>query len=192
MDASDAQDVNLARAGDDTAFRRLVERHSRAVFQVAFRMTGSEPDAEDIVQDTFLKAYRELRRFESRSSFATWLHRIAVNCSYDLLRRRPRQQAEPLEAEGDTGASATVVEADAVNRPDRLAFSAEVQRRIHAAMQQLTPAERMAFALRHLEGRSIDEIGSLLGLQVSATKHSIFRAVQKMRRALTPLMDSRS
>jgi RNA polymerase sigma-70 factor, ECF subfamily len=190
MDASDAQDVNLARGGDDTAFRRLVERHSRAVFQLAFRMTGSEPDAEDIVQDTFLKAYRELRRFESRSSFGTWLHRIAVNCSYDLLRKRPRQLAEALDAEGEAGGPAIVVEADSVSRPDRLAFSGEVQRRVRAAMDELSPAERSAFVLRHLEGRSIEEIGSLLGLQVSATKHSIFRAVQKMRRALTPLMDS--
>jgi RNA polymerase sigma-70 factor, ECF subfamily len=190
MDASDAQDVNLARAGDDSAFRRLVERHSRAVFQLAFRMTGSEPDAEDIVQDTFLKAYRELRRFESRSSFGTWLHRITVNCSYDLLRKRPRQQAEPLDAEDGDGGPAFVVEADAVSRPDRVAFSGEVQERVREAMNQLSPAERSAFVLRHLEGRTIEEIGSMLGLQVSATKHSIFRAVQKMRRALTPLMDS--
>jgi RNA polymerase sigma-70 factor (ECF subfamily) len=190
MDATDAQDVNLARAGDDLAFRRLVERHSRAVFQLAFRLTGSEPDAEDVVQDTFLKAYRELQRFESRSSFGTWLHRIAVNCSYDLLRRRPRQQADPLDATAEDGGPALELEAAAVTRPDRQAFGAEVQRRVQAAMADLTPAERSAFVLRHLEGRSIDEIGSMLGLQVSATKHSIFRAVQKMRRALTPLMES--
>jgi RNA polymerase sigma-70 factor, ECF subfamily len=190
MDASDDQDVNLARTGDEAAFRRLVERHSRAVFQLAFRMTGCEPDAEDIVQDTFLKVYRELRRFESRSSFRTWLHRIAVNCSYDLLRRRPRQQAEALDAADQDGAPALAVEADAATRPDRLAFSSEVQRRVQSAMDGLTPAERSAFVLRHMEGRSIEEIGSMLGLQVSATKHSIFRAVQKMRRALTPLMES--
>ena len=80
------------------------------------------------------------------------------------------------------------LEADAVTRPDRLAFSAEVERRVRVAMDALTPAERSAFVLRHLEGRSVEEIGAALGLQVSATKHSIFRAVQKMRRALTPLM----
>lgn len=188
MDAIDAQDVTLARAGDEGAFRRLVERHSRAVFQLAYRMTGSEPDAEDVVQDTFLKAYRELKRFESRSTFGTWIHRIAINCSYDLLRKRPRQKADPLEVDDDQG-PALVVEADGVTRPDRLAFSAEVERRVRAAMNDLTPAERSAFVLRHLEGRSIDEIGTMLGLQVSATKHSIFRAVQKMRRALTPLME---
>jgi RNA polymerase sigma-70 factor (ECF subfamily) len=189
MDAIDVQDVNLARAGDEGAFRRLVERHSRLVFQVAYRMTGSEPDAEDVVQETFLKAYRELKRFEARSTFGTWLHRIAVNCAYDLLRKRPRQKADPLET-GDGQGPALALEADAVTRPDRLAFSAEVDRRVQAAMNDLTPAERSAFVLRHLEGRSIDEIGTMLGLQVSATKHSIFRAVQKMRRALTPLIEA--
>lgn len=189
MDANDVQDVNLARNGDEGAFRRLVERHSRSVFQVAFRMMGNEPDAEDVVQETFLKAYRELKRFEARSAFGTWLHRIAVNCAYDLLRKRPRQKADPLETEEGQGPALTL-EADELTRPDRLMFSAEVQRRVHAAMNGLTPAERSAFVLRHLEGRSIDEIGTMLGLQVSATKHSIFRAVQKMRRALTPFIEA--
>ncbi len=188
MDVMDAQDVELARSGDEGAFRRLVERHSRAVFQLAYRMTGSEPDAEDVVQDSFLKAYRELRRFESRSSFGTWLHRITVNCAYDLLRKRPRHKAEPLEPEDDESRALTL-EADAATRPDRLAFSAEVERRMRTAMDALTPAERSAFVLRHLEGRSIEEIGAALGLHMSATKHSVFRAVQKMRRALGPLIE---
>jgi len=188
MDTTDAQDVSLARGGDESAFRRLVERHSRTVFQLAFRLTGSEADAEDIVQDSFLKAYRELGRFESRSSFSTWLHRITVNCSYDLLRKRPRQKAEPLEPlEGEAAPVAALV-ADPIGRPDRLLYGAEVQRRVEMAMGTLTPAERAAFLLRHVEGRSIDEIGTTLGLQMSATKHSIFRAVQKMRRALAPLV----
>ena len=103
MDPNDVHDVTQAQSGDEQAFRRLVERHSRGVFQLAFRLTGSEPDAEDIVQDAFLKAYRELRRFESRSSFRTWLHRITVNCSYDLLRQRPRHKAESLDAEEGGG-----------------------------------------------------------------------------------------
>src|ERR687898_3261134 len=93
MDASDATAV-LARArqGDGDAFRALVERHSRRAFQLAFRMTGNEQDAEDVVQESFLRAYRQLGRFESRANFATWLHRIAVNCSIDLIRGRKNQE----------------------------------------------------------------------------------------------------
>jgi RNA polymerase sigma-70 factor, ECF subfamily len=190
MDANDAPDVTLAQAGDDQAFRRLVERHSRGVFQLAFRLTGSEPDAEDVVQDAFLKAYRELKRFEARSSFGTWLHRITVNCAYDLLRQRPRHMAESLDAAAGEDAQGGGIEpeADGTSRPDRLAFGAEVQGRVRAALDLLTPTERTAFVLRHLEGRSLEEIGETLGLRTGATKHSIFRAVQKMRRALAPFV----
>jgi RNA polymerase sigma-70 factor, ECF subfamily len=194
MDPNDAHDVAQAQSGDEQAFRRLVERHGRGVFQLAFRLTGSEPDAEDIVQDAFLKAYRELKRFEARSSFRTWLHRITVNCSYDLLRTRPRHKAESLdageggEAEGQSRGARVEPEADDTSRPDRLAFGAEVQDRVRTAMNLLTPTERTAFVLRHFEGRSLEEIGETLGLRTGATKHSIFRAVQKMRRALAPIV----
>jgi RNA polymerase sigma-70 factor, ECF subfamily len=196
MDGNDAHDVALAQAGDEQAFRRLVERHSRGVFQLAFRLTGSEADAEDIVQDAFLKTYRELKRFESRSSFRTWLHRITVNCSYDLLRQRPRHKAEPLDlgdaeaglGQGGWTGGGVEPEADETSRPDRLAFGAEIQGRVRTAMDLLTPTERAAFVLRHFEGRSLEEIGGALGLRLGATKHSIFRAVQKMRRALAPVV----
>jgi RNA polymerase sigma-70 factor, ECF subfamily len=197
MDPNDAHDVAQAQSGDEQAFRRLVERHSRGVFQLAFRLTGSEPDAEDVVQEALLKAYRELRRFEARSSFRTWLHRITVNCSYDLLRQRPRHKAESLDAdaggEADGGKAAggrIEPEAGDASRPDRLAFGAEVQDRVRTAMDLLTPTERTAFVLRHFEGRSLEEIGEALGLRAGATKHSIFRAVQKMRRALAPVVGS--
>lgn len=190
MDGNDAHDVTLAQAGDELAFRRLVERHSRGVFQLAFRLTGSEPDAEDIVQETFLKAFRELTRFEARSSFRTWIHRVTVNCAYDLLRQRPRHRAESLDAAGEDGAEGGGIEpeADGATRPDRLAFGAEVQDRVRTALERLTPTERTAFVLRHFEGRSLEEIGETLGLRIGATKHSVFRAVQKMRRALAPLV----
>lgn len=88
MTLSDAAVVALACDDDNEAFRALVERHGRAVFRLAHRMTGSRTDAEDIVQETFIRAYRQLSRFESRASFATWIHRIAVNCAIDLLRSR--------------------------------------------------------------------------------------------------------
>jgi RNA polymerase sigma-70 factor (ECF subfamily) len=190
MDENDARDVGQAQAGDELAFRRLVERHSRGVFQLAFRLTGSESDAEDIVQDTLLKAYRELKRFESRSSFRTWVHRITVNCAYDLLRQRPRHQAESLDAPAgqDVRGGGIEPEAEGSSRPDRLAFGAEIQECVRAALDLLTPTERTAFVLRHFEGCSLDEIGETLGLRMGATKHSIFRAVQKMRRALAPVV----
>jgi DNA-directed RNA polymerase specialized sigma24 family protein len=86
----EVQAVTRARGGDTEAFRFLVDRHSRGVFRLAFRMTGNEHDAEDVVQETFLKAYRKLSAFEERAQFGSWVHRIAANCAYDLLRARVR------------------------------------------------------------------------------------------------------
>src|SRR6266852_4379740 len=102
MDATEAAAV-LARArqGDSEAFRALVERHSQSVFRLAFRMTGNEQDAEDVVQESFLRAYRQLGRFESRANFGTWLYRIVANCSADLMRtkraRLDQSRPEPLD-----------------------------------------------------------------------------------------------
>ncbi len=84
--------VERAQSGDSDAFRLLVEQHSRAVFRLAFRMTGNEQDAEDVVQETFLRAYRQLDKYEARSSFSTWLYRIASNYSLDLIRMRKRHE----------------------------------------------------------------------------------------------------
>ena len=177
MRERDEAAVARARSGDADAFRELVERHSRAVYHVALRMTGNAHDAEDVVQDAFLKAYRQLDRFESRASFSTWLHRIAINCAVDLLRSRPKH--DHVEA-GDT------LEGSPMTSPERLTASVEAADRVQDAMARLTALERAAFVLRHFEGQSIAEIGKALGIRDNAAKHSIFRAVRKMRLALEP------
>ena len=102
MELSDSVAVAQARTGDSGAFRVLVERHSRNLFRLAYRMTGHQQDAEDVVQETFLRAYRQLSKFDDRASFGTWLYRIAANCSLDLIRARKRRaaQTEPAAEEG--------------------------------------------------------------------------------------------
>jgi RNA polymerase sigma-70 factor (ECF subfamily) len=188
MPQTDAATVALARDGNSEAFRTLVERHSRAVFRLAHRLTGNAHDAEDVVQETFLKAYKQLGRFESRANFSTWLHRIAVNCSIDLIRSRPHRETghEPMDLE-QFGATSEVHEA-AQKNPERLMLSTEVQERITGAMASLSRMERAAFVLRHFEGHSIEDISRQLGVKTNATKHSIFRAVRKMRGALEPFV----
>ena len=190
MSHTDAAAVALARDGDSEAFRALVERHSRAVFRLAHRMTGSPQDAEDVVQETFLKAYRQLSRFESRANFGTWLHRIAVNCSIDLIRSRPHREAGHDAPDLEQFGAAVEAGDAAGTSPERLMLSTEVHDRINVAMGGLSRMERAAFVLRHFEGRSIDEISAELGLKTNAAKHSIFRAVKKMRTALEPLVDT--
>jgi RNA polymerase sigma-70 factor (ECF subfamily) len=186
---TDAAAIARVRDGDRDAYRLLVERHSRSVFRLAYRMTGNEQDAEDVVQETFLRAYQQLNRYESRASFSTWLYRIAANYSLDLLRSRKRdpQKNEALHGNDEGDERMPEIRSDAPG-PDRLLFSGRVQETLHAAMNELTQQERTAFVLRHFEGQSIDEISGALGLGANATKHSIFRAVQKLRRALEPMV----
>src|SRR2546427_3692920 len=112
MEGMDAATVARARAGDGDAFRALVERHSRSIFRLAFRMTGNEHDAEDVVQETFLKAYRKLPGFEERAQFGSWVHRIAANCAYDLLRARVRHDDRLDRTEGSEGDRTLMVPAD--------------------------------------------------------------------------------
>ena len=188
MPQTDAAAVALARDGDSEAFHALVDRHSRAVYRIAYRMTGSPHDAEDVVQETFLRAYRQLARFESRATFSTWLHRIAVNCSIDLIRSRPHRETGHDDADLEQFGAGVEPGNTSGASPERLMMSTEVQERIAAAMGGLSPMERAAFMLRHFEGRSIDEISRSLGLKTNATKHSIFRAVRKMRIALEPFV----
>ena len=185
MDATEAAAVlDRARQGDSEAFRVLVERHSRSVFRLAFRMTGNEQDAEDVVQESLLRAYRQLGRFESRANFGTWLYRIVANCSVDLMRAK---QARHDQARGESLDAVIEMPATDTPGPERLAQSAEVERRVRDALAVLSPLERAAFTLRHYEGRSIEEISRTLGLGTSAAKHSVFRAVKKLRAALQPL-----
>ena len=173
-----------ARQGDEDAFRVLVEQHSRSVFRLAYRMTGNEQDAEDVVQESFLRAYKQLGRFESRANFGTWMYRITANGCVDLMRAR---QSRHDQSRGDSLDAAEQMPAVDGPGPERLAESAEIRRRVDAALGTLSPLERAAFTLRHYEGRSIDEICASLGLGASAAKHSVFRAVKKLRATLGPM-----
>jgi RNA polymerase sigma-70 factor (ECF subfamily) len=187
MEAEASGAVERARSGDNDAFRLLVEQHGRAVFRLAFRMTGNEEDAEDVVQETFLKAYRQIDRYEARSSFSTWLYCIASNCSLDLIRKRKTREAKRVRGQ-DPDQDVLVSISAATPGPERELYSSQISQSVNAALGELSAQERTAFVLRHFEGLSIEEIGRALGTGTSATKHSIFRAVQKLRRSLEPLV----
>jgi RNA polymerase sigma-70 factor (ECF subfamily) len=192
MELTDSVAVAQARDGDSGAFRVLVERHSRNLFRLAYRMTGHQEDAEDVVQETFLRAYRQLAKFDDRASFGTWLYRIAANCSLDLIRARKRrsENRENHDSREEGAPDPMQSLADGAPTPERLALSSEVERRVAGALDDLSEMERAAFVLRHYEGMCIDDISRTLGVQPNAAKHSIFRAVQKLRRALEPLVST--
>lgn len=184
METTDNDLVQRVRGGDDDAFRLIVERHSRPIFRIAWRLTGNAADADDVVQETFLRAYRALAGFDSRASLTTWLHRIAVNCALDLIDSRRRREGR-IAADHDLG----LVESGAAS-PERIVLGSQMQTAIAAAMEQLTGNERTAFVLRHFEGMPLEEIGKVLGTQINATKNTVFRAVKKLRQQLQPFTES--
>jgi RNA polymerase sigma-70 factor (ECF subfamily) len=189
MEWSEETAIDRARSGDADAYKVLVERHSRPLFRLAFRMTGNEQDAEDIVQESLLRGWRQIGRYDGRASFGTWIYRIAVNCSLDTIRARKRRGEVAAAGDGEQEDLLGAI-ADAGPTPDRLALSDEVRRRVSEAMGELSASERTAFVLRHFEGMGIDDVSRVLGCQPGAAKHSVFRAVQKLRRALEPLVST--
>jgi RNA polymerase sigma-70 factor (ECF subfamily) len=180
----DAAAVARAGAGDSEAFRLLIERHGRALYRLAYRMTGNAQDAEDVVQEAFLKAYRSLHRFEGRSQVGTWLHRITANCALDALRARQRQERHLVRSDRDTPSEPRAVSPG----PDRWLAGGDVRRGVRAALGRMSPRERATFALRHFEGLSLQEIGHVLELDPEAVRQSICRAVRKARTVLAPLV----
>src|SRR5690349_1861333 len=174
MDATEAAAV-LARArqGDSDAFRALVERHSRAVFRLAYRMTGNESDAEDMVQETFLRAWKQLDRFDGRAAFGSWLYRICANCSLDHIRARSRH-VDPRPERKEGGETEDLLDRmpSPGPSPERLARSSEITAMLLPALDELSEMERTAFVMRHYEGLSIDDIAGALGVPAGAAKHS--------------------
>jgi RNA polymerase sigma-70 factor (ECF subfamily) len=177
-----------ARRGNRDAFRALVDSHAPVLFRLAYRMTGNVPDAEDMVQETFLKAWKQIGKFDGRASFSTWLYRICANCSLDHLRAAKRKQDLHSGDEDDQDPFAQL--ASGTPSPERLALSSEITARLLPALNELSEMERAAFVMRHYDGVGIEEISAALGVQPGAAKHSVFRAVQKLRRALEPVMST--
>ena len=192
---SDAIAVERTLAGDRDAFRVLVERHSPNVFRLAFRMTGNQHDAEEVVQEAFLRAYQKLSQFAARANFGTWVYRIAANYAIDRMRQRKSEDAnrEPAPRANDDGIEidAMTFVPDSAPNPERLAQSEQLAEHMRRALQQLTPAERTAFVMRHWGGSGIEEIAEALKSSSSAAKNTIFRSVQKLRRALEPFVEAR-
>jgi len=192
---SDAVAVERTLAGEREAYRVLVERHSAYVYRLAYRMTGKREDAEEVVQEAFLRAYQKLAQFAGNANFGTWVYRIAANYCIDRLRQRKgedsRREHPQRAAEGEPETDPLSEIKDAAPSPERLAGSAQLAAKMKQALDTLTPAERTAIVMRHWDGCGIEEIAAVLKSNSSAAKNTVFRAVQKLRLALKPFAEAR-
>ena len=196
VEVSDAAAVERTLAGERDAYRVLVGRHSRKVFRLAYRMTGDAHEAEEVVQESFVRAYQKLGQFAGNANFGTWVFRIAANYAIDRMRQRKAEQAR-VAVPSRAGEDSLEVDPlqrvpDAAPSPEQLAASAQLSTKMQAALAELSPAERTAVVMRHWEGSGIEEIAAVLKLNSNAAKNTVFRAVQKLRRTLAPFLEGKA
>ncbi len=177
--------VEAARGGDVNAFEQLVKRYDRNVFRIAQHITQNREDAEDVVQDAFLKAYTNLENFQGQSKFYTWLVRIAVNESLMRLRKRRTDRTvsldEDIETEEDTMPREV---ADWSPNPEQLYTQGELKDILSRTINGLPPSFRTVFVLRDVEGLSTEEAAEALELSVPAVKSRLLRARLQLRERL--------
>ncbi|HWD52890.1 MAG TPA: sigma-70 family RNA polymerase sigma factor [Acidimicrobiales bacterium] len=172
--------VDLARRGDRPAFEELVRVTSGDIYALAFRLTGNEQDARDIVQETYLRAFRSIRKFRGDAAFSTWLYRIAANCAATSHRRRKRMGQVSI----DTDPRCAELPADP--DPDAVASAAVERDRLVRALRTLPLAQRTVIVLRDIYGLSHEEIGTELGISGAATRVRLHRARRQLRAAVAP------
>ncbi len=180
-----AEFVNQLVSGDRAAFAELVEKTSSRVYGLAMRMLNNEQDAEDALQETFIKAYKALPEFEGRSSVTTWLYRIAANEALMLLRKRkPLQQSVELDDDEEDVENLPEV-VDWRYLPEKEMMTAETRKMLQNEVNRLSEPLKMVFILRDVEGFSGKETAEILGIQENAVKTRLVRARLKLRDGLS-------
>jgi RNA polymerase sigma-70 factor (ECF subfamily) len=190
---TDQEIVVLARAGEEAAYRELIRRYERPLFSLLFRMVRDRELAEDLAQETFVKALNAIESYRPEFKFSSWIFKIANNAAIDHLRRR---ELDTLSLEGSPQAETPeAIEATALQIGGRQESPlAEVEARelggqIEAAIAQLRPEYRSCILLRHVEGRAYEEIAEILNLPLGTVKTYIHRARNELRQALAHLRE---
>ncbi len=185
----DQELVQRAQRGERVAFDLLVTKYHRKLFRLALRMVGEPADAEDVVQETFIKAYRALTQFRGDSAFFTWLYRIAVNAARNSLEARGRRLPEIYAS--NSGNDETF-EAESylndIDTPESLFLSKEIAQTVNAAMDALPQELRTALSLREIDGLSYDDIAEVMACPIGTVRSRIFRAREAIAEKIRPLL----
>jgi RNA polymerase sigma factor (sigma-70 family) len=176
--------VSAAKRGQQSAFAELCERHSKRIFHTTFRITRNREDAEDALQDSLLSAFVHLGKFDGRSSFATWLTRIAINSALMKIRKNRACREVSMEEPVDIAEKRPHYEpADCAPDPEQRCVQLEREHIVTAAVRELRPAIRQAVEIRQLQECSVNETAQTLGISVAATKGRLFQARAALRKA---------
>ncbi len=183
--------VREAQRGNRAAFEELVRNYDQAVLRLAMHLTGSQHEAQDIYQEAFLKAYKNVGNFRFECSFYTWIYRIVTNLCLDHLRKRQVRKEDAPVATDMHGEQYDVLEqmpdGRAAADPERDLMRRELGGRINNALEKLTPRERMVFELKHYHGLKLRTVGEVLNTTEETAKNTLFRATQKLRGALADM-----
>lgn len=177
--------LDAAKRGDSAAFEILCKQSANTVFRVARRIMRNDEDAEDVVQESFQRAFIHLNSFNGDSQFSTWLSRIAINAALMKLRKKHRLWEVPLDESGEPEQPSSQIDVeDQGPNPEQLYAQKERQRILSKAMSDLTPGMRKAFELRELDERSTEETARMMGISVGAVKARLFHGRRKLRERL--------
>lgn len=177
------------KAGDDDAFRDLIEAHQHRIIGTVARMLGGEADAEDIAQQVFLRVWKSAGRYEPTAKFTTWLYTITRNLVFNELRRRKRAPAVSLDAQDEEDRPILQAADTSVKAPDIALLDVEMQQAIQKAIDALPETQRMAVILRRYDDVPYEEISKILDLSVPAVKSVLFRARTELRERLRQYLD---
>ncbi len=180
--------VNACKNGSVSAFEQLVKRHDGRLLRVAQHITRNREDAQDAVQEAFLKAFRKLNQFQENSQFSTWLIRITINESLNKLRKQRSVKEISIDEEATPERGARVDVADRALDPEQVVENSELRNQLRAALSELRPSIRVIFVLRDVEGLQIEQIAEVLQLTQSAVKARLWRARLQLRNRLSPYL----
>lgn len=180
MLTEETQLVNKAKAGDQGAFRELVALYRNKAFGLCYHIVGNVEDARDILQESFIKAYKNIDRFKKDSSFYTWFYSIMVNTARDYLRKRVHRETQLPEEIVDSHLNT-----------EKLVLTDELKWLLEAAINQLTEKQRLSFIMKHINGMKVNEIAQTLHCRPATVKTHLFRAVRNLQKRLAPYLTAK-
>ena len=188
---SDAELLDRCRQGEREAFDTLISRHKRAIFNLAYRLTGAYDDANDLASEVYLRVYRSIGSLHQDGSFKVWINRIVINAYYDKMREAQRRPAVSLDALMDTGMEPTNDNSGVRKQhPLEIALTSDLNQALNASILSLPSAQRVAILLFHMEGRSYEEIAAIQRIPIGTVKSRLNRARLSLQNSLTPYFQS--